>query len=65
MAAITIALSEDRLEQLRLMAERAGVSPEVLARAGLEDWLAQPREDFQKAAEYVLRKNAELYRQLA
>jgi predicted transcriptional regulator len=65
MTAITIPLSEDRLERLRSLAEQAGVSPEELARAGLEDWLAQPREDFQKAAEHVLRKNAELYRRLA
>jgi hypothetical protein len=65
MPVITIPLSEDRLLRLRELAERAGVSPEDLARAGLEDWLARPREDFAKAAEYVLRKNAELYRRLA
>jgi hypothetical protein len=65
MPAITIPLSEDCLQRLRELAERAGVSPEDLARAGLEDWLARPRGDFAKAAEYVLRKNAELYRRLA
>lgn len=65
MTAITIPLSEDRLERLRALAERAGVSPEELARAGLEDWLARPREDFARAAAHVMRKNAELYRRLA
>jgi len=65
MTAITIPLSEDRLRRLYELAARAGVSPEDLARAGLEEWLAGPREDFQKAAKYVLRKNAELYRRLA
>jgi antitoxin FitA len=65
MSAITISLSDDRLERLRTMAKLASVSPEDLARAGLEDWLDRPREDFQKAAEYVLRKNAELYQRLA
>ena len=65
MAAITIPLSEDRLARLHELAERIGVTPEELARAGLEDWLAHPREDFRKAADYVLRKNAELYRRLA
>ena len=64
MTAITVPLSEDRLERLKALAERVGVSPEELARAGLEEWLARPREDFSRAAEYVLRKNAELYRRL-
>ncbi len=65
MTTITVPLSEERLEQLRELAQRANVSPEELARAGLEDWLRQPREDFVEAAQYVLRKNAELYRRLA
>ena len=65
MTAITIPLSEDRLARLQELAGRIGISPEELARAGLEDWLAQPREVFRKAADYVLRKNAELYRRLA
>jgi len=46
MTAITIPLSEDRLARLQELAGRIGISPEELARAGLEDWLAQLREDF-------------------
>ena len=65
MTTITVPLSEERLEQLRDLARRAGVAPEELARAGLEDWLRQPRADFVEAARYVLEKNAELYRRLA
>ncbi|HWY85219.1 MAG TPA: DNA-binding protein [Gemmataceae bacterium] len=65
MTAITVPLSEERLEQLRELARRANVLPEELARAGLEDWLRQHREDFTEAARYVLSKNAELYRRLA
>ncbi|HEV3255760.1 MAG TPA: DNA-binding protein [Gemmataceae bacterium] len=65
MTAITVPLSDERLEQLREMARRVGVAPEELARAALEDWLHQPRKDFVQAARYVLQKNAELYRRLA
>jgi predicted transcriptional regulator len=65
MTTITVPLSDDRLERLKELAQQAGISPEELARAGLEEWLARPREDFQQAADYVLRKNAELYRRLA
>jgi len=65
MSEITVFLSEERLQQLREVALRAGVRPEELARACLEDWLRQPREDFEAAARYVLEKNAELYRRLS
>ena len=65
MASITIPLSEERLERLRVLASQANVSPEELACAGLEDWLRQPREDFVNAARHVLEKNVELYRRLA
>ena len=65
MTEITVPLSEQSAQQLRELAERTGVRPEELARASLEDWLRQPREDFVAAARYVLEKNAELYRRLA
>lgn len=65
MSAITVPLSDEQLEHLRSLADRAGVTPEELARTGLEEWLARPRADFAPAAEHVLRKNAELYRRLA
>lgn len=65
MTTITVPISDIQLQKLQTLAERVGVSPEELARAGLEDWLRQPREDFQSAVEHVLQKNAELYRRLA
>ena len=52
-------------EKLRREAERLGISPSELARAALTDLLADREEDFQTAADRVLRKNAELYRRLA
>jgi hypothetical protein len=65
MTTITVPISDERLSQLRTLAESAGVSAEELARAGLEDWLRQPREDFLAAAQRVLAKNADLYQRLA
>jgi len=65
MTAITIPLSEEQLERLRSVAAEAGISPEELIRATLEEWLGRPRDDFHQAASYVLQKNAELYRRLA
>jgi len=62
---ISVKLSQDEAESLRQTAQRLGVEPEQLARAVLTDLLGQPREEFQKASELVLRKNKELYRRLA
>ena len=61
---ISIELSEEQAERLRSAAERLGVRPEDLARAGVADLLRRPDEDFQRAAEHVLRKNERLYERL-
>jgi antitoxin FitA len=65
MTTLMIPLHEDQLEQLKARAAQAGVTPEELVRATLEEWLAQPRDSFNTAADYVFRKNAELYKRLA
>jgi len=65
MTTITIAMPEERLLKLREAAARLGVSPEELVRVSIEELLAPPEEAFREAVDYVLDKNAELYRRLA
>lgn len=65
MTTITITLPDDRLQKLKEKASRLRVSPEELVRATVEELLDRPEEEFQRALEYVLNKNAELYRRLA
>ena len=65
MDSFTIELPEEQANQLRKLAREAGVTPEQLLRAGVDGWLTRPSRDFAAAAEYVLRKNFELYRRLA
>jgi len=65
MTTITIPLSDDRLSQLRKWSEQAGLAPEEFLRRHVEQLLDRTGDQFQQAAEYVLRKNAELYRRLA
>ena len=65
MHTITITLSDDRLAKLQEIAARLHIAPEELARASVEDLLARPEETCQRAIDYVLKKNAELYRRLA
>ena len=65
MDAITISLSNDDLAKLRKMADRHGITPEELARVSIEELLTRPEEEFQRAVDFVLEKNAELYQRLA
>jgi predicted transcriptional regulator len=65
MAAITIELPDAQTIRLKELANEVGVTPEELLRAGIEEWLRDPSDEFARAAAYVLKKNAELYRRLA
>jgi antitoxin FitA len=65
MASITIDIPDEQLQKLQQLARDTQVSPEDLLRVNIEDWLARPQDEFTKAADYVLKKNAELYRRLA
>lgn len=65
MTTITIELPSERLQKLQEMALKFGVSMEELVRISVEDMLTQPEEQFRKAAQYVLKKNAELYKRLS
>ncbi|MBW4593593.1 MAG: DNA-binding protein [Brasilonema angustatum HA4187-MV1] len=65
MNTITIQISNDRLVKLQETASRLGVSIEELVLMGVEQLLNQPEASFQDAMDYVLNKNAELYKRLA
>lgn len=65
MQVITVILSNEDLTKLQEIAKRHGVTPEDLARVGIEDLLARPEDQFLHAADYLIKKNAELYNRLA
>ena len=65
MAYITINISDEQLRKLQQLAQESQISPEDLLQSGIDDWLATPKDEFKQAANYVLNKNAELYRRLA
>lgn len=65
METLTITLPEPVFRKLKQLAQEANVAPEELVRASVEEWLQVPKDDFARAARYVLQKNAELYRRLA
>lgn len=65
MASITIDLSDSQFQKLQDLAQAYGIAPETLLRASVDDWLNSQTGEFSDAADYVLKKNAELYRRLA
>jgi predicted transcriptional regulator len=65
MSSITVTLSDECLQTLKSLAAEARTTPEALASQVIETMLDQERKAFQKALEYVLRKNRELYERLA
>ena len=65
MKVLELKLSEPTLAKLEAAAERLSVSPEDLAILSLEEKLTQLDIQFKNAADYVLNKNAELYKRLA
>ncbi|MBD2501491.1 DNA-binding protein [Anabaena azotica] len=65
MASITIDIPDNQLQKLQELAKLHGISLEALLSASIEEWLSEQKSDFNEAANYVLKKNAELYRRLA
>ena len=65
MTTFSIDLSGDQTRQLREHAADSGLAPEAFLNAVIKRWLDAPQGDFLEAVEYVLRKNAELYKRLA
>lgn len=65
MSSITINIRDEQMARLQDIANRLGVSVEDLARISVEELLAAPDEQFEQAADSVLKKNEGLYRRLA
>ncbi|BAZ01225.1 hypothetical protein NIES37_52240 [Tolypothrix tenuis PCC 7101] len=65
MNTITINIPDEYLLKLQQKATHLGISVEELVLMGVEELLNQPETSFQDAMNYVLNKNAELYKRLA
>lgn len=65
MASVRIDISNQQLQTLQTLASAQGVPLEMLLQESLANWLNHQQKDFTTAADYVLKKNAELYRRLA
>ena len=64
-AATAIDSPDEKVQKLQAIARKNGISPESLLSGTAEIQRSQNRREFSEAANYVLNKNAELYRRLA
>jgi antitoxin FitA len=65
MNSITISLSDEDWAKLQEKANGVGISVEELVRTSVEELITRPDSAFEQAADYVLKKNAELYERLS
>ncbi len=65
MSQYTIRFSDDQSCILEERAREAGLTPQEFLERTVSESLARPAPSFAAAAEYVLKKNAELYKRLA
>ena len=65
MKIVEVNLPEPTAAKLEAAAELLKVSPEEVLILSLEEKLAQLDSQFQNASDYVVNKNAELYKRLA
>ena len=65
MESVTVNLPDQLASQIEEAAKQMGISPEEFIKAGIEEKLSLLDRDFHKAADHVLKKNAELYKRLA
>jgi antitoxin FitA len=61
---LTFQLPEEKADRLAAAARESGVPVETLLQKMADDFLNR-RNAFESAAQFVLKKNAELYRRLA
>jgi antitoxin FitA len=62
---ISLNLDDEQSTRLEERARQLGVDPRELAKAAVNDLLTRNDDDFDRAAQFVLEKNRELYRRLS
>lgn len=65
MKMLVLQLADQTASKLQEAAKRLSVSPEQLSILSIEEKLAKLDNEFCRSAEYVLQKNADLYRRLS
>ena len=65
MTSLTISLPDEIITQLNELAQKHNISTEELIRASVQELVSTPEEQFEFSLDYLLEKNAELYKRLA
>lgn len=62
---LNLEIDAQQLQRLEEVARKLNVTIHDLAKAAINDLLAKPDSDFERASDRVLKKNADLYKRLA
>ena len=65
MKTIAVELDDKKIDALNKQANQLGISTQQLINATFDDLLSKPDSDFEKAMNYILKKNKKLYEKLA
>ncbi len=65
MTKLTISIPDEQWSHLQELARQTGLSPEELIQTNIHELVEKSKREFDKAVEYLLNKNKELYRRLA
>ena len=65
MNAVTLDFSDEQWAKLEKRAVALGVSVEELIRSSVEELITLPQDEFDQVTDFVIQKNAELYRRLS
>jgi hypothetical protein len=65
MTSITITLPDERMAELSELASQVGISPEQLVLVSIDELFTKREGNFRDVIEYLLEKNADLYKRLA
>ncbi len=62
---LTIQIPDKKLQQLQQLAKEKGITTEELIETKINEWLTHNAQEFSEVANYIVNKNAELYKRLA
>ncbi|QDZ39326.1 CopG family transcriptional regulator [Euhalothece natronophila Z-M001] len=65
MNSLTIQLPDEKLQKLQQLAKEKGITTEELIETKINEWLTHNPQEFPEVANYVVNKNADLYKRLA
>jgi len=62
---LTIQIPDEKLQQLQQLAKEKGITTEEIIETKINEWLTHNSQELSEGSNYVVNKNAQLYKHLA